>query len=45
MLQRNLEYKRQFVTFLQAADGITLYEDDEELTCNLCQRRFEEQGT
>ncbi|XP_039750103.1 glutamate-gated chloride channel isoform X10 [Pararge aegeria] len=26
------------------ADGITLYEDDEELTCNLCQRRFEEQG-
>ncbi|XP_031766212.1 glutamate-gated chloride channel isoform X19 [Galleria mellonella] len=26
------------------ADGISLYEDDEELTCNLCQRRFEEQG-
>lgn len=30
---------------MQAADGISLYEDDEELTCNLCQRRFEEQGT
>ncbi|XP_034829701.1 glutamate-gated chloride channel isoform X19 [Maniola hyperantus] len=26
------------------ADGLTLYEDDEDLTCNLCQRRFEEQG-
>ncbi|XP_072939508.1 glutamate-gated chloride channel isoform X5 [Epargyreus clarus] len=26
------------------ADGMSLYEDDEELTCNLCQRRFEEQG-
>ncbi|KAI8424289.1 hypothetical protein MSG28_002839 [Choristoneura fumiferana] len=26
------------------AEGNSLYEEDEELTCNLCQRRFEEQG-
>ncbi|XP_037970077.1 glutamate-gated chloride channel isoform X6 [Plutella xylostella] len=26
------------------AEGYSLYEEDEELTCNLCQRRFEEQG-
>lgn len=33
------------LTSLQAAEGNSLYEEDEELTCNLCQRRFEEQGT
>ncbi|KAH9628885.1 hypothetical protein HF086_017814 [Spodoptera exigua] len=27
------------------AEGNSLYEEDEEMTCNLCQRRFEEQGT
>ncbi|XP_035438205.1 glutamate-gated chloride channel isoform X18 [Spodoptera frugiperda] len=26
------------------AEGNSLYEEDEEMTCNLCQRRFEEQG-
>lgn len=44
MIIKNVVCKNLF-TSLQAADGITLYEDDEELTCNLCQRRFEEQGT
>lgn len=44
MIIYNVVCKNLF-TSLQAADGIKLYEDDEELTCNLCQRRFEEQGT
>lgn len=40
----NVENKN-LLTSLQAAEGNSLYEEDEELTCNLCQRRFEEQGT
>lgn len=40
----NVECK-SLLTSLQAAEGNSLYEEDEELTCNLCQRRFEEQGT
>lgn len=35
---------KNLLTSLQAAEGNSLYEEDEELTCNLCQRRFEEQG-
>ncbi|KAF9411625.1 hypothetical protein HW555_009628 [Spodoptera exigua] len=36
---------KNLLTSLQAAEGNSLYEEDEEMTCNLCQRRFEEQGT